>query len=248
MAMNICGIMTVVTGAWLPLACASSSGNGSAHVDARPAAAIQSRHHPQEETGSAPRTEEEAHADTAGLKEAPPKHVLDRHGRAVPEEYACIIDLLRYLASRNVAIGGFDLKDTLPFETDRVMPYLSPKGVLFSEEEGALESEKMTVEQLEKLRKEDPKRYFATRKVQKGKLLPAEIERQLHAGKGLAFLRLVHLGNRYSIASPSHSELKFQPSGDQVVVKVGVEGYELTFQLRDGCYLEEIHYLIVEAH
>lgn len=164
-----------------------------------------------------------------------PKQTTDRHGRPVPEEFACTVEFLEHLTRHHQAIASPDLPDALRPDLATLAAYFSATGVTFSGVDfapsppGAATSGRKTT------------------RVVEATLEPNEIERQLRDRKGLAFFRLTKLGHDYSIRHPNHSSLTFKPTGDGVVVAVGVEGYELTFRLRGGCFLEEVHYLIIEA-
>jgi len=91
----------------------------------------------------------------------------DRHGRTYPVQYACIVDLLEYLATRNEFRGVFDAKKTLALDIPRLLSRINPEGIVLKED-----TPPATV------------REFSLR----------QIERQLRSRQGSAFIALVHLG------------------------------------------------------
>jgi hypothetical protein len=147
--------------------------------------------------------------------------LLNRHGQTIPSSYTCVVNVLEYLATRNESKGAFDLKKTRDFDLGLFGSWVPDDGIEFSRD--------LPVSSIQKLSR-------------------AEVQAQLGHRKGMAFERLAHLGNAYSLRHPNQSGLSFTPaSGEAVNVHMGVAEYELTFNVHQGvCSLRAVHYLVRE--
>jgi hypothetical protein len=145
----------------------------------------------------------------------------NRHGQLIPSSYSCVVSVLEYLATRHESSGAFDPKKTLDFDLGLFGSWVPDDGIEFS-------------------------RDLPDSSIQK--LSRAEVLAQLGHRKGMAFERLAHLGNAYSLPHPNQSGLSFTPSsGEAVNVHMGVAEYELTFNVHQGsCSLRAVHYLVRE--
>lgn len=186
--------------------------------------------------------------DSSSLAEQPEAStntIVDRHGREIPKQYACIVNLLEHLASRHRGQGGFELNSTLAFDVPRVMASVGSGGLVLSETENAHPMPDASVEDIEK---QETASLLQTRRVVTSSPSPRQVEEQLKTRNGPAFRALSHLGHIYSVRPPHYSSLAFAPrAAGRVRVLVGSEKYELVFQIHgDQCLLEQVNYLVVE--
>ena len=162
------------------------------------------------------------------------KPLTDRHGNPIPEQYACTVEVLEWLAKNFAAIASPNLDANLRPNLAELTAHLA-NSVRFVDDDFTSSAGGGGT------------RPHATDPQLKATLQPRQIELQLNARKGIAFFRLTNLGRAYSLTHPNHSKLSFRSLNDRVIVDVGVKSYELTFELGADCRLEEVHYLIVEA-
>ncbi len=161
--------------------------------------------------------------------------IYDRHGRLVPSEYACTLRLLEYFARNHWSIAAPDIDDAIRPDVTEAASFFSTEGVMFRDEEFVSSPI------------DGSHTGHSTTRVVKGTFEPSEIERQLRKRAGLVFWRLMRLGKDYAAEHPNHSKLMFSAAGTRVVVRVGGEGFELTFNVELGCRLERLDYLTIEA-
>jgi hypothetical protein len=141
--------------------------------------------------------------------------------RVIPPAYKGVAEFLEYLKPAKEAPGGFDLSVAPPWDVERLMSYMSEKGLAVSD-----------VNRGGKLQR----------------LSAKEVRSSVMARKGQTFQMLVHLGYIYAQPYKQYSELKFEPQAGGVVVHMA-QWYRLTFDLPAGqTKLTRLDYLTREGH
>jgi len=142
--------------------------------------------------------------------------------RDIPSEYKSVAEFLDYLKPAKQPRSGFDISIAPQWDLDRLMSFISDKGLTMSD-----------VNQ-------------AAAKVQQ--LSPKQIRSAVAARKGQPFQMLVHLGYIYAQPYKQYSELRFEPRLTGVVVHMA-SWYRMTFDLPDGQpKLARLDYLMREGH
>ena len=154
-------------------------------------------------------------SDVDDTVEAATATSVDRHGTPLSTVCVQALDVVSYLADRCGNNHVFSAKNCKPWDVERIIVGLSPVGLVFRDVNVGGE-----------------KRYPR-----------AEVERQLRARSGSAFVSIAHLG--YTYWRPKDSPASCRTDETRTFVRIG-RWYELAFDPK--LLLTTIDYEMIEGH
>lgn len=141
--------------------------------------------------------------------------------RWVPHEFRRAYEFLEFIKMPKEPQGVFNPQDAPDWDLSKLLSYLSPDGVTFTDVNG---------------------------NGLKGHYSLEIINNQLSSRNGKIFKLFSHLSHTYSTPYRQYSKLTFEKTNDDYVVNIGDAGYKLTFRSHNGkLYLTKCDYQCLEG-